>query len=614
MAEDVLLQENTVFHRYALNGKLAEQYLPEPTVRTNKHGNKIRLWRQSDVEKALENEALQREAGKIKEKRHQKKLARRAKRRAERKKLNPEAIEAAAIAEFMAKFDLEHMMIDAAYLRRRFVLHVGPTNSGKTYDAIHALMKAGSGAYLGPLRLLALEIFDKLNENGCRCDLVTGEEQELIDGAEHVASTVELCDFHRRYDVAVIDEAQLLADPFRGAHWTRAILGVNAAEVHVCFAPEALNLIEWLIKGVGAEYEIVRHKRLCPLEYAGKMRGLRTVEAGDALITFSRKSVLGLSAELEMRGYKTSVIYGALPPQSRREEVRKFAQGETQVVVATDAIGMGVSLPIRRIIFCDTQKYDGTQRRKLTPVEVKQIGGRAGRYGIYDKGEVLSIVDDDVVEKGLSQTPAQIKALIMPFPRAALESVYPLERLLKAWQEVPEHDKEIRSDLSDCLILLHRVDESWTRKISKALLYDLISCPVDTASPDLVFYWRDCFGAVVKDKELPYPRFDLSTLEGCEIQYRAYDIRSQMQHRIGVEAYHTEEKRELAAKINAFLAGDKQDYERKCAVCGKKLAFNWPYRVCDTCHDAVPRRILYEPIRHKKVPKTGRKPKTHEAR
>ena len=164
MAGDVLLQENTVYHRYSLNGKLAEKYLPEPTIRTNKHGNKIKFWRQSDVEKALEGEALKHQSNKVKAKRRRIKLAKRAKRREERKKLSPEAIENAAIAEFMAKFDLEHMMIDAAYLQRRFVLHVGPTNSGKTYDAIQALMKAGSGTYLGPLRLLA-----SLNESTRTC-------------------------------------------------------------------------------------------------------------------------------------------------------------------------------------------------------------------------------------------------------------------------------------------------------------------------------------------------------------------------------------------------------------------------------------------------------------
>ena len=602
MSVDVLLNENAVYTKYALTGKLAGKYLPAPEIRMNKNGVAVKYWWQSDVEKVLERESLKRRSDKVREKRRKTKLARRAKRRAERKKLSPEARENAAIAAYMAKFDLEHMMIDAAYLHRRFVLHVGPTNSGKTYDAIQALMKADSGTYLGPLRLLALEMFDKLNEHGCLCNLITGEEQELLEGADHVASTIELCDFHRRYDVAVIDEAQLLADPFRGAHWTRAILGVNAEEVHVCFAPEALALIEWLVKGIGAEYEIVRHERLCPLEYAGKLRGLRSIEPGDALITFSRKSVLGLSAELEKRGFKTSVIYGALPPQSRREEVRKFAHGGTQVVVATDAIGMGISLPIRRIIFCDTQKYDGTQRRKLLPVEVKQIGGRAGRYGIYEKGEVLSLVDDDVVEKGLAKTPAAIGALIMPFPREALDSEYPIERLLKAWQDIPEHDREIRADLSDCLTLLHVADQKYLERIPKTLLYDLISCPVDTSAPDLINYWRGCFRAIVHERELPYPRFDISTLEGCEIQYRAYDIRSQMQHRIGVEIYHTAEKRELAQKINTFLAGDKQDYERKCAVCGKKLAFNWPYRVCDSCHVTVPRHIQYEPVNLKKQP------------
>lgn len=596
MAKDPLLQENTVYNRYSLNGRLAEKYLPEPIIRYNKHGNQIKFWRQSDVEKALEGDALKNQADKVKAKRRRIRRAKQVKRRAEQKKQSPEGRENAAIAEFMAKFDLEHMMIDAAYLQRRFVLHVGPTNSGKTYDAIQALMKAGSGTYLGPLRLLALEMFDKLNEHGCLCSLVTGEEQELIEGADHVASTIELCDFRRRYDVAVIDEAQLLADPFRGAHWTRAILGVNAAEVHVCFAPEALSLIEWMVKGIGAEYEIVRHERLCPLEYAGKLHGLRGIEPGDALITFSRKSVLGLSAELEKRGYKTSVIYGALPPQSRREEVRKFAHGETQVVVATDAIGMGISLPIRRVIFCDTQKYDGTQRRKLLPVEVKQIGGRAGRFGIYDKGEVLSLVDDDVVKNGLKRTPPAINALIMPFPRIALESAYPLQRLLEVWQDIPEHDKEIRTDLSDCIVLIKRLEAPWLDMISKELLFDLISCPVDTSSADLVFFWRECFKAIIREKKLPYPKFDLTTLEGCEMQYRAYDIRSQMQHRIGVEEYHTEEKRALAAKINQFLAGDKQDYERKCEACGKKLPFNWPYRVCDACHIAAPQFLMLGPV------------------
>lgn len=39
------------------------------------------------------------------------------------------------------------------------------------------------------------------------------------------------------YDVAVIDECQMIADRERGYAWTRAILGVLAPEVHLCAAP-----------------------------------------------------------------------------------------------------------------------------------------------------------------------------------------------------------------------------------------------------------------------------------------------------------------------------------------------------------------------------------------
>ena len=44
------------------------------------------------------------------------------------------------------------------------------------------------------------------------------------------------------------------------------------------------------------------------------------------------------------------------------------------------------------------------------------------------------------------------------------------------------------------------------------------------------------------------------------------------------------EKRELARRINEFLARDKQFLERKCPECGRSLPFDWPFRTCDRCH------------------------------
>lgn len=50
---------------------------------------------------------------------------------------------------------------------------------------------------------------------------------------------------------------------------------------------------------------------------------------------------------------------------------------------------MGLNLNIRRLVFSSMEKFDGVQRRFLNDAEIKQIAGRAGRYGgQYPEGEV----------------------------------------------------------------------------------------------------------------------------------------------------------------------------------------------------------------------------------
>ena len=63
---------------------------------------------------------------------------------------------------FLKEFDIEQYLERAKSMDRRFILHVGPTNSGKTYDALQALKTAGRGVYLGPLRLLAILLMSRV--------------------------------------------------------------------------------------------------------------------------------------------------------------------------------------------------------------------------------------------------------------------------------------------------------------------------------------------------------------------------------------------------------------------------------------------------------------------
>lgn len=140
---------------------------------------------------------------------------------------------------------------EARLTPRNIHYHMGPTNSGKTRAAIERLKLAKNGIYCAPLRLLAWEISEVMLNNGIACSLITGQEKQLQFDATHLACTIEMADFQNRYDVAIIDEIQLIDDPERGYAWTNAILGLHADEIHLCGDERAFKLVSKLIENTG---------------------------------------------------------------------------------------------------------------------------------------------------------------------------------------------------------------------------------------------------------------------------------------------------------------------------------------------------------------------------
>ena len=57
-----------------------------------------------------------------------------------------------------------------------------------------------------------------------------------------------------------------------------------------------------------------------------------------------------------------------------------YQAGEVDYLVATDAIGMGLNMDVDHVAFAGLSKFDGRRRRRLTPAEMAQIAGRAGRH------------------------------------------------------------------------------------------------------------------------------------------------------------------------------------------------------------------------------------------
>ncbi len=153
----------------------------------------------------------------------------------------------------------------ARTLNRRHHFYVGPTNSGKTFQALNSLIAAPSGIYLAPLRLLAMEVRDKLMQAGIACNLITGEERELVEGAKHCASTIEMMNPSIPVNVAVIDEIQMLQDRDRGSAWTAALVGVPARQVFVCGSNAVTNLCMSVLDALNETFEISYCERMTPL-------------------------------------------------------------------------------------------------------------------------------------------------------------------------------------------------------------------------------------------------------------------------------------------------------------------------------------------------------------
>ena len=484
---------------------------------------------------------------------------------------------------------------------QHITLHLGPTNSGKTFYGINQLIAAGSGWYLAPLRLLAHEIFDTLNKRGVPCNLLTGEENIKVHGAMITAATIEMFNPQRSGACVIIDEAHMLSDSQRGWAWTRAIMETRAQEVHIIGSPIVEPLLKRLADEAGISLETENYTRLTPLEVADTPWSLAFLPSKTIVVAFSRRVVLGLKTELEKKyNRKVSVVYGNLPPEVRLNQAERFAKGETDICVATDAIGMGLNLPADHVCFFETAKFDGTSLRTLSANEIRQIGGRAGRYGLSELGLIgaLNKGDLDFIRKSLDAPIEDLDfAHVSPTPESIAIMPGQLSEKLEKWVElegIPLRWKEILKpvDLASQISLARYLTPKDVKILGEQVALLLINAP---CYRETEAYWAECARAIIDQADMPLVENNVRgihrarDLESYEFAIRCADIYLWLSQRDRFARFAPfaeqirRNRHHWAMEVDAALQREL-DTARRCRMCGHPLPLNFRFNICTSCY------------------------------
>jgi ATP-dependent RNA helicase SUPV3L1/SUV3 len=491
----------------------------------------------------------------------------------------------------------------ARAMLRKLRLFVGPTNSGKTHAAMDRLAAAENGAYLAPLRLLALEGQEAVETRGKPCSLITGEERDVRPGAAFVSSTIEMANTSRVIGACVIDEIQMIGDPDRGWAWTQAVAGMPASEIVMTGSADAIPYVRRIADALGEELEVVEFTRKSPLRVQEEPVALKDVRRGDAVVAFSRRDVHELRRALLERGHTVAVIYGALSPEVRRAEAKRFREGWADVLVATDAIGMGLNLPISRVVLSTTTKYDGRAERELTGSEIRQIGGRAGRFGMHEEGRVGVLAGESInpVRRALTSQP--------PPPEDPRPWISPNLGHIQAIAEELETDRlsRVLRTAGTELLRAHqtfrmtdlegRIQAAEAVDVAKLPLgaRDMLSrCPVDVRDANQLRLLRNW--AVNQGRGKPNPAPDFSTrferdagtdvdLEAAEKAVKDLTAYAWLAYRFPDAYPEMDLCLERRQAINAFIERTlaARALPRACQSCGTRLKPSHRFKLCEAC-------------------------------
>ena len=355
---------------------------------------------------------------------------------------------------------------------------LGPTNTGKTFQAIETMLSFDSGMIGFPLRLLAREVYDKIIKkiDPSKVALITGEEKIIPINAKYYLCTVESMPIDKNLEFVGVDEIQMCADHERGHIFTDRLLNLRGEKLTMLMGS---NTIKNIISKLDEDTEFVNKKRLSKLSYVGHKK-ISRIDRKTAIIAFSSEEVYAIAELVRRQKGGAAIVMGSLSPKTRNAQVNLYQSGDVDFLVATDAIGMGINMDLENVYFSSLKKFDGKKLRKLNLSEIGQIAGRAGRYlndGNFGITGDCSEINAEQVELLENHKFEEIRTLVWRNSNLNFNNA---SDLIKSLDEKPSKD------------WLKRVRECEDEKVLKYFLKDLAIHKISNNKQVLSLLWECC--------------------------------------------------------------------------------------------------------------------------
>lgn len=375
------------------------------------------------------------------------------------------------------------------------VLLVLPTSYGKTIPAIYACERAKlqgkKTIWLSPLKALSREHYAELSKY-FKVFILTSDYRDqkdnlLLTPADVIIMTYEMFNMvvmntskrqalMRKIGCIVLDESHNICDEERGARLesTLKVLKVTSPHLQRILLSATIGNAEEFNNWLGStlvyagddERPIPLKKDIITFEpspnpkYTIDKKVMKLMDVlmqyknanPQVLVFCSSRSRCEQLAKQFSRKWRCAYHHAGVNYEDQARIEKAFKEGQTQIIFTSPTLAQGINLPADICVIFDVTRwnYHHSQDEFISPNELKQMGGRAGRSGISQFGIAIAICEKsrlgvfyqlwNKLLKIKSQIPKHLSMILLQWITAGIKE---RNKLFEMYQDIFYNKEEL---------------------------------------------------------------------------------------------------------------------------------------------------------------------------